>query len=127
MGQFYSGRGVGGVTVLSLAAGAVAAGFLVQEVNVRCIEPVGPGESCPPEGIVTRETVRPHLKPALAAAAVVALLGAIEAYGAASARRSVAREAAAGPGASRGPSLAGPSVEARGGAVDLNLFRLTFR
>jgi len=126
MGQFYSGRGVGGVTVLSLAAGAVAAGFLVQEVNVLCLDPVGPGESCPPSDVVARETVRPHLKPALGAAVVVALLGAVEAYGAASSRRNVARQAAS-PADTRRPVLRGPSVEARGAAVDLNFFRVEFR
>lgn len=132
MGQFYSGRGVGGITVLSLAAGAVAAGFLVREVNVRCLEAVEPGAACPPGRVVSRETERPHLKPAIGAAAVVALLGAVEAYGTARSRRSLVREAAAGGDGpavdgDRGPTLLGPSVVARGATLDVSLLRLSFR
>lgn len=127
MGQFYSGRGVGGLTVLALAGGAVAAGLLVREVNIRCLDGIDVGGACPPDRIVSRETLRPHLKPALGAAAVVALLGAVEAYGTARSRRSLAREAAAPRDQPRSPSIHGPTVQARVHALDVSFFQVRFR
>ncbi|HZD06058.1 MAG TPA: tetratricopeptide repeat protein, partial [Longimicrobiales bacterium] len=38
MGQFYSGRTLGGLTVLSLAAGSVAAALLIEDVHVKCYD-----------------------------------------------------------------------------------------
>ncbi len=37
MGQFYSGRALGGFGVLALAGGAIATGFLIEEVQVKCV------------------------------------------------------------------------------------------
>ncbi|MGE0160401.1 MAG: tetratricopeptide repeat protein [Gemmatimonadales bacterium] len=85
-GQFYSGRPWPGVGVLAVAAGALATGFLVQEVRVRCVGAETSG-SCPPGQVVGRETRRPHMGLALAVAAGVTVAGAIEAFlGARSAR-----------------------------------------
>jgi tetratricopeptide (TPR) repeat protein len=131
MGQFYSDRNLGGSVVLALAGGALAAGFLVKDVEVECLSTVGAGEACP-AGQVFRETVdRPYLGPALGVAAGVALIGAIEAF--VKARR---RGAAAGPltsSSASGPApapgevtLAWPSASQRGVRVDLNVLRLTF-
>jgi tetratricopeptide (TPR) repeat protein len=80
MGQFYSGRALGGVSVLSLAAGALAAGFLVEEVQVKCVGTAPSGGECPPDRIISEETNKPYLIPGLAAYGVITLLGAIEAY-----------------------------------------------
>lgn len=137
MGQFYSGREVGGGLVLSLAGGAVAAGVLVKDVQVECLVTVGGGEDCP-AGQVYRENVdRPLLGPALAVAAGVAVIGAIEAFvkarGEGRAGDPLAVES--GPGSAlrsdRGPApgelrWAWPSVSQRGVRVDLNVLRLTF-
>jgi tetratricopeptide (TPR) repeat protein len=79
-GHFYSGRTWPGVGVLALAGGAVAAGFLMQEVRVRCVGAAEAGGACPPEQVVGRETRRPHLGLALAVAAGVTIGGAVEAY-----------------------------------------------
>ncbi|HKK92072.1 MAG TPA: tetratricopeptide repeat protein [Longimicrobiales bacterium] len=124
MGQFYSGRDVGGVTFLSLAGGALAAGFLIKDVEVECLSVVGPGQDCP-AGEVYRENVdRPYLGAALAAAGGVAVIGAIEAF--IKARRG-------GPALRSTPSpspgelrLAWPSVSQSGVRVDFNFVRVTF-
>jgi tetratricopeptide (TPR) repeat protein len=79
-GQFYSGRTWPGVAVLAAATGAVAAGFLVREVRVRCVGVADSGGSCPPEQVVGRQTSRPHLGLALAVAAGVTIGGAVEAF-----------------------------------------------
>jgi len=79
-GQFYSGRTWPGVGVLAAATGAVAAGFLVREVRVRCVGAAESGGSCPPEQVVGRQTSRPHLGLALAVAAGVTIGGAVEAF-----------------------------------------------
>jgi tetratricopeptide (TPR) repeat protein len=79
-GQFYTGRTWPGVGVLAAATGAVAAGFLMQEVRVRCVGAADAGGSCPPEQVVGRQTSRPHLGLALAVAAGITLGGAVEAF-----------------------------------------------
>jgi tetratricopeptide (TPR) repeat protein len=79
-GQFYTGRTWPGVGVLAAATGAVAAGFLMQEVRVRCVGAADAGGSCPPEQVVGRQTSRPHLGLALAVAAGVTIGGAVEAF-----------------------------------------------
>ncbi len=78
LGHFYSGRPGSGVAVLALAGGAVAAGFLIKEVDIRCLTPQQ--GACPPDQVVSRTTSRPYLTASLAAAAAVGLAGAIEAF-----------------------------------------------
>jgi tetratricopeptide (TPR) repeat protein len=79
MGHFYSGRPVAGSLVLALAAGGLAAGFLVTEVEVRCLGLPVNGE-CPASQVESRSETRPLLVPGLAAAAVVTVGGAIHAF-----------------------------------------------
>ncbi|MEX1258281.1 MAG: tetratricopeptide repeat protein [Gemmatimonadota bacterium] len=79
MGHFYSGRPVAGSLVLALAAGGLAAGFLVTEVEVRCLGLPVNGE-CPAGQVESRRETRPLLVPGLAAAAVVTVGGAIHAF-----------------------------------------------
>ena len=132
MGQFYSGRPLGGLTVLALAGGAVAAGFLIEEVHVRCLNPVGPGASCPPDEVVARRTERRHVELGTCAAAAVGVIAAIESFVHLRDRRSDARSFPAGdPGrtATSGPVLEGPSISKSSGVgrLDLNLLGLRFR
>ena len=90
-GQLYSGRSTAGVVVLSAVAGAVAAGFLVREADVRCLSTPEPGGACPAEDVVSRSVSKPYLTPALVAAGAVTVLAAVEAWirgGAASPPRS---------------------------------------
>lgn len=126
MGQFYAGRTTGGLTVLGLATGAVLTGFLVTEVHIRCLDPVEAGQSCPADQIVSRRQERPHLVPAIGVAATVAVIGAVEALIEARGRNR-ARAGVFGPTVSQGPRLSGPSLEAQGTRVDLNLLGLRFR
>jgi tetratricopeptide (TPR) repeat protein len=79
MGHFYSGRPVAGSLVLAAAAGSVAAGFLIKEVEVRCLAVPVNGE-CPEGQVDSREETRPMLVPGLAAAIAVTVGGAIHAF-----------------------------------------------
>ncbi|MDZ7779459.1 MAG: tetratricopeptide repeat protein [Gemmatimonadota bacterium] len=129
MGQFYSGRPLGGLTVLTLTGGAVAAGFLIQEEEVRCVGTVEPGGGCPPDQVVSRETSRPYFTASLAAAAGVAVVGAVEAFFSARGRRSRV-EASLPDQASRaeeGGTLVGPSLSVHRGRTELTLFGWRFR
>jgi hypothetical protein len=125
MGHYYTGRGVTGTIVLGLAAGAVVSGLFIKEETIRCLNtPVG-GADCPPEEIVERTSKRPHLVPALGAAAGITIIGAIEAFVRARGRRSAQAEAAEGL-VSAGVSLSGPSVAARGDRVEVTVLGLRF-
>jgi len=125
MGQFYSGRALGGLTVLTLAVGAAAAGFLIEEVTVFCVGTAGTGGSCPPERVIGEEVGTPYLTYGLAAAGVVAVAGAVEAFFRARGRRTrqvgtlVAMEIG-------GTRLTGPSLSANGPRLHLSLVQITF-
>jgi len=125
MGQFYSGRALGGFTVLALAGGAAAAGFLIKEIEVQCLANVPPGGDCPTEQIRDEVTTTPYLAPALGAAAAVAVIGAVEAYVKAR-RRQSSPEAAAGDPGTRSARLAAPTVTSRGSRLTFSFLRVTF-
>jgi tetratricopeptide (TPR) repeat protein len=125
MGQFYSGRALGGITVLSLAGGALAAGLLVEKVEVGCVGSTPSGD-CPPDRIIpnTEKTTNPYLVPGLAVYAAVTVLGAIEAY-------FRVPEGGIRDGEMIGVDvgnarLSGPSLSASPTRLRLNLVRLTF-
>ncbi len=80
MGQFYSGRALGGLAVLSVAGGAVAAGLLIKKTTVRCLSTPGPGGTCPPGEVLSTGVRHPYRTPAFAVAAAVSTIGAIEAF-----------------------------------------------
>lgn len=127
MGQYYTGRSLGGTIVLAAAAGAVATGFLVKKVTVTCYEVPPNGAACPPDRVVAENTERPYLVPALGAAAAVTLVGAIEAFIRARGRRSEQAEAVDELRAQDRVSLSPPSVRVRDGRVDVNVLALRFR
>lgn len=79
-GQFYSGRPVAGLGVLTLFGGAVATALLVEDVEVLCLSDPGPGADCPPEHVLDERSERPYMAAGLGAAAAVTLLGALEAF-----------------------------------------------
>lgn len=123
-GQFYSGRVWGGLTVLSLAAGAVAAGVLVEEVTVRCVGSVS-GADCPPDRVIGEETDRPYLIHGLVAAGAVAFIGAVESFFRARGRR--AREAGALFALDTGRLRVGtPSLTAHGPRLSIRWAQVTF-
>lgn len=126
MGQFYSGRHAGGLAVLSIAAAAATAGFLIEEINVQCLITVGPNEPCPPGQVASQETDRPFLLPGLATAVTITIIGAIEAYVKARGRRDRGVAAPTLP-ASSGSHIEGPSISTSGSRVNLSLLRFMHR
>jgi len=125
MGQYYSGRTLGGTVVLGVAGSAMAVGLLYKEVTVVCLTPTA--GDCPPGQVVSETTSRPYLAPAIGAAAAVMVIGAIEAFVRARNRREEVAGALDPVTAARGPTLSGPSVAVRGDRVDVSLFAVTFR
>lgn len=123
-GQFYSGRAWQGLGILSLAAGAAAAGFLIEEVTVECVGTVTGGD-CPPDRIIDESTDTPYLVYGLAAAGAVSFVGALEAFFRARGRRT--REIGALVSFNLGESrVRMPTLATRGHRVQLNLLHLTF-
>jgi tetratricopeptide (TPR) repeat protein len=124
MGQFYSGRALGGLTVFSLVGGAAAAGYFVKDVQVKCLSEPGPDGSCPEGQVLGEEVDRPYLVAGLGAAAAIGVIGAIEAYVKLRHRR--------GPDAGvtsvelGGVQLSTLDVASSRGRLDLRLVRLTF-
>lgn len=121
LGHVYSGRVLGGFTTLFLTGSAVGVGLLATEVDRTCLRTL-PDGSCANQ----QETVRrPYLTPGIAAAAVISLAGAVEAFLKARRRRS-ATDIVAAARDGEGPRLIGPSVSSRGSQADLTLVGLSF-
>ncbi len=125
MGHFYSGRPLVGLTVMSVAGGALAAGYLIKKVDVVCLTPVPSGQRCPAGQVVSRREEQPYLALALGAAVAAGVIGAVEAFFQARGRRD--RTQPFSLSVARGPTLEGPSVTARAGRVELSMLRLRFR
>lgn len=79
MGHFYSGRPAAGFVVLAAAGTAAGVGLFYREVEVRCRSALVNGQ-CPPDQIAERIEEQPLLVPALAAAGVITIAGAVHAY-----------------------------------------------
>jgi len=123
MGQFYSGRALGGLTVLSLAGGAAAAGMLIQDVQVRCLTDPGPDGSCPPDQVLREDVSHPYRTAGLATAAAITLIGAIEAFLHARGVRAHGEDGAAA--IDLGPAAVGAlGVTSYGRRVDFRLVRV---
>lgn len=125
MGQFSSGRPVAGLAVLALAAGAAAAGWLIEDVQVRCLTTVPSDGSCPDEFVQGTTTDRPYLVAGLAAGGAIMLAGAVEAWIHARGRGRSERAGLASLdlGVARVSAFA---VVSRGGSVDIDWVRLRF-
>lgn len=125
LGQFYSGDALGGLTVLSLAGGAVGAGFLIKKVEVSCLSEPGPDGTCPPSQVVGEKVTHPYLGASVGAAAAVTLVGATLAFIHARKRRHAQPAGAASR--TSAPKLALPTVRRHGAGVDIAFVRLVFR
>jgi len=124
MGQFYSGRALSGLAVLSLAGGSVAAGLLIKKVTVKCLSDVPPGGTCPTGQVLGQEVGHPYRIAGLGAAAAVSVIGAIEAFVKLRRRHSAGQEVASiDLGRARVGTL---EVTDSGNRVDLQLVRLVF-
>jgi tetratricopeptide (TPR) repeat protein len=126
MGQFYSGRALSGFGVLAVAGGAIAAGFLIEEVETRCVGSPPSGGECPPDRIVSESTNNPYMIHGLAAAGVVALVGAVEAYFKAKRPPSLSEPGEIVEIDVGSARISGPSFTASGARIKLNLLRVTF-
>jgi hypothetical protein len=126
MGHYYTGRPLAGTMTLAAAGGAAAAGLLFKNITTICLDDVPNGQACPPDMVVDEITERPYLWYGIGVAAAVTITGAIDALLKAKRRRDVT-EAIAEPGEETGPRIRLPTVSTRGGRVDLNLVRVTFR
>lgn len=125
MGQFYSGRNLGGLTVLALAGGVAAAGFLIKEIETKCVGSVPQGGECPPDRLISEVTTKPYLTQSLIAAGAVTVIGAVEAF--IKVRRGDSRGAGDLLAISAGKArVVGPSVWANGPRLNLSLVRVTF-
>ena len=124
LGHFTIGRPVRGTVFLAAAAGTVAAGLLTRRVEVECLAPATNGR-CPPGQAVREQVERPYLVPALGAAAVVGLIGAVDAFlGARKLNRRVeATRQSAGEG---NAALLLPAVEWGANGARIDLIRLRF-
>lgn len=77
-GQYYTGRPLFGLGVTAFVGSVVAGGYLYRQTTIQCRTSTTSGE-CPPDDIVSRETERPLLVPAVAVGAGIMLATAIEA------------------------------------------------
>lgn len=125
LGQMYAGRSGLGLLALAGAGGAVAAGYLVQRVDVSC-RSVPANGVCPPGDVLGEATERPYLAPAVAVAAGITLLAAID--GMLAARRANSRVDGArdANGNLDGIRLVAPSLTTDGRTVRAEWVRLRF-
>lgn len=126
MGHYYTGRPLGGTVTLLAAGASLAGGFMVKEITTLCLGDVPADGVCPDDLIVDELTRRPYALYGLGVAAVITVVGAIEASIKARRRRAEA-DAIRGPRLAPGPSLGLPTVSTSDGRLDLNLVRVTFR
>jgi hypothetical protein len=128
-GHFYTQRNLAGVVLLGIAAGAASAGLLYEEVEVTCLSVPRDG-ACPESDVVSRDTSRPFLVPALGVVGASAVLSAVSAYRGARARNdAVGRLGIVGLEGVQlggGVRLLPPSVGPSGEGLALELVRLRF-
>ncbi|MEX2282480.1 MAG: hypothetical protein WEE89_08345 [Gemmatimonadota bacterium] len=127
LGHFTTGRAGAGVFFLGAASAALVAGFTVTRQSVDCLSPPVNGR-CPADQISNQETTRPYLVPGVAAAAVIGVWGAIDAYRGAGKRNADASKSlrVGHDGRSRGPSLASPSFAVGLYSAQFDLIRVRF-
>lgn len=125
-GQYYSGRGISGTVFLSVAAAAVATGFMYKKVTVTCLTATS-GSDCPAGDVVDESTSRPYIVPALGAAGAVMLVAAIEAFIKARGRRADAEARRDQPAQVSGLRLTGPSVAPGPHGTDVSVLSVRFR
>jgi hypothetical protein len=125
LGQVYAGRSGLGLIALAGAGGAIAAGVLIQRVDVSC-RSVPTDSGCPAGDVLDEATKRPYLAPAVAAAAGITLLAAID--GMLAARRANTRVDGAleASGNQDGIRIVAPSLTTDGRTVRAEWVRLRF-
>ena len=114
LGHFISGRPGAGFAFLAATGGAVAFGWLREDILIECRTPPVAGV-CPSNDIVREERERPYLAAGLGVAGALALFAAIDAY-----RGVSSRNAGLGPAVT---VALGESGEGRIGVTDLAVDR----
>lgn len=130
MGHFYTRRPIPGSVTLLAAGASVAAGVMIKDITVLCLQADPPGGECPPDEIVDEITERPYLWIGVGVGAAITVVAAVEAY--ISAKRARARnEELFGPvmpdETEGGLEIGFPELSARGGQLDLSFVRYRFR
>lgn len=124
LGHLTTGRPVAGLVVLGTAAGALAAGMLIDRTDVACLA-VPVNGNCPPDQVLREDVDRPYLLPSIGVAAAIGILGAIDAARSVR-RRNRQADALVRIGAGDGARLQAPAVQPRAGGADVALVRLRF-
>jgi hypothetical protein len=124
MGQYYTGRPIMGTATLVSAGAAVAAGFMIKDITVLCLNDVPEGQPCPPDLIVDELTERPYLWVGIGIGAAITVVGAVEAF--LRARRARDARAELALPAETGLNVGMPEVSARGGQIDFAFVRYRF-
>jgi tetratricopeptide (TPR) repeat protein len=132
LGHFRTGRAGTGLAVLGSATLAVVAGAAVRSVSVECLSPPVDGV-CPPGDVVGEDVSRPWLVPGIAAAAVIGVIGALDARrgarrlnAAAAAGRGAALDVHWGGAGSVGIALAPPGIYTGRNRAHVELLRIRF-
>jgi tetratricopeptide (TPR) repeat protein len=123
-GEFYTGSSIRGLVVLLAAGGAAAAALTYKSVSVQCLSVPVDG-FCPPEDVVSTKEEQPYLVPGLAAAGIISVVGALDAWAGARRKNARAREAAS-QGTGPGARLEGPSLERTGERLTVSIVRVRF-
>lgn len=123
LGQFYTRRPVRGLLALGVAAGALAAGLMSERLEVDC-RSVPVDNTCPGPDVLGERTTRPYMAPAIAVAAGVALISAIDAFMAA--RTANAESGVPGASAGTGLRVLRPAIGLSTDGVQASLLRLRF-
>jgi hypothetical protein len=111
--------------LMGAAAGVLAAGVLVEKVDVRCLS-IPTNGVCPPEDVAGEQKRKPFLGPSVGVAAALSIFGAIDAYLAARrANERAVREAGDAAG-ERGARLERPALVPTPDALRLELLRIRF-
>jgi hypothetical protein len=127
LGEIYAGRALRGILVLGASAGAVAFGYLTENIAVDC-RTIPVNNTCPPADVLGERSERPYLAPSIGVAAGVALIGAIDAFiGARRANARLAAERSTSPAQPEaGLHFDPPELTVGPGTVGLNLLRIRF-
>jgi hypothetical protein len=127
LGEIYTGRGLRGILIFGASAGAVAFGYLTENIAVDC-RTIPVNNTCPPGDVLGERSERPYLAPAIGVAAGLALIGAIDAFiGARRANARLAAERSASPAQQEaGLRLESPELTVGPGTLGLNLLRIRF-
>jgi tetratricopeptide (TPR) repeat protein len=125
LGHFTTGRPGRGALFMTAAGAAVAAALLVEKVDVDCLSPPV-GGVCPTDQILNKDVSRPLLLPGLGAAAVIGIVGAVDAFRGAQRKNATDAGLRMGMVGDRGVRLQAPGINAAWTGIRIDLLRVRF-